>query len=54
MISGVPAPISRAIPPYYSHARHNGVTPEHAGALAFAQRLLELILSSPLDLPGLW
>ena len=29
----MPAPINRAIPPYYSHARHNGVTPEHAGAL---------------------
>ena len=33
MISGVPAPINRAIPSYYSHVRHNGITPEHAGAL---------------------
>jgi len=29
----VPAPINSAIPPYYSHTRQNGTTPEHAGAL---------------------
>jgi hypothetical protein len=29
----VPAPLNSAIPPYYSHARQNGATPEHAGAL---------------------
>jgi len=33
MIGGVPALINRAIPPCYSHAGQNGVTPEHAGAL---------------------
>ena len=30
----MPAPINSAIPPYYSHTRQNGATPEHAGALA--------------------
>ena len=42
MIGGVPASINSAIPPCYSHAAQNGITPEHAGALGGQRRLGEL------------
>src|SRR5579859_480593 len=38
MIGGVPASINTAISSCYSHTTQNGVTPEHAGALAGAHQ----------------
>jgi hypothetical protein len=39
----VPAPINSAISPYYSHTRQNGVSPEHAGALGIANRVVAVL-----------
>jgi hypothetical protein len=48
----VPAPINSAIPPYYSHARQNGVIPEHAGALLLSAAPTEGRATVSLDNTG--